>query len=70
MAKPLASLPTARKIESMSDPQLVTTILRLTREFVRIKLLNNGSAPALNTNLLELARREATKRHLTINYPE
>lgn len=70
MSKPLASLPTTRKIQHMSDPQLVATILRLTRERVKTMLLNNGVAPQLHTNLLELAKREAQKRHLTINYPE
>lgn len=67
--KTMASLPGSRKIQNMSNPQLVASIRRLSREQVIYKLKNNGRDPP-TTYLLHSALAEAKRRHLIINHPE
>lgn len=65
----MASLPGTRKIQSMSNPMLVATIRRLTREHTIFKLKHDGRDPP-TAHLLRAAIAEAERRHLTINHPE
>lgn len=65
----LASLPTSRKIQTMSNPQLVVVIRRLTREHIVYKLKNEGKDPPTGP-LLRAAMDEANKRNITIEHPE
>lgn len=65
----MASLPGTRKIQNMSNPQLVASIRRLSREHVVYKLKNDGRDPP-TAHLLRAALAEAKRRHLTINHPE
>lgn len=59
----------SRKIQNMSNPQLVASIRRLSREQVIYKLKNNGCDPP-TAYLLHSALAEAKRRHLIINHPE
>ncbi len=67
--KTMASLLGTRKIQSMSNPMLVATIRRLTREHTIFKLKYDGRDPP-TAHLLRAAIAEAERRHLTINHPE
>ncbi len=64
-----ASVPGPRKIQYMSNPQLIASIRRLSREHVIYKLKNDGRDPP-TAHLLRAALAEAERRHLTINHPE
>jgi len=65
----MASLPGMRKVQSMSNPMLVATIRRLTREHTIFRLKNDGQEPP-TAHLLRAAIAEAERRRLTINHPE
>lgn len=59
----------SRNIRNMSNPQLIASIRRLSREHVIYKLKNDGRDPP-TAHLLRAALAEAERRHLTINHPE
>lgn len=64
-----ASVPGPRKIQYMSNPQLVASIRRLSHRHVVYKLQNDERA-RLTAYMLHAALAEAERRHLTINHPE
>jgi len=68
MTQSLASIPKWRKIYHMSNPELVRTIRKLSKEQT-IHKLKHGTAPA-SEPLLLAAIQEAKRRHITINHPE
>lgn len=65
----LASIPGGRKLRSMSTPQLVIVIRRLTREHTIFKLKNEGRDPPTGP-FLRAALDEAKRRNITIDHPE
>lgn len=67
--KNIAAMPRSQKLRHMSNPMLVSTIRRLTREYTIYKLKNDGQEPP-TAHLLHAAQYEAELRHLTINHPE
>lgn len=67
--KNMAALPESRKIQAMSNPMLVATIRRMTRDNIVWKLKHDGQ-DAPTAHLLRAALAEAERRHLTINHPE
>ena len=68
--KTLASLPKGRKVGAMSNPELVRTIRKLTKDHAVWKLTHMGEDPPLTGPLLRAAMDEATRRKITIEHPE
>lgn len=58
-----------RKVQSMSSPELVRVIRRLTKEHAIWRLTHNGEEP-LTGPLLRTALDEAERRKITIQHPE
>ena len=67
--KTLASLPKGRKVGAMSNPELVRTIRKLTKDHAVWKLTHMGRDPPTGP-LLRAAMDEATRRKITIEHPE
>lgn len=67
--KTLASLPKARKVSALSNPELVRTIRKLTKDHAVWKLAHMGQDPPTGP-LLRAAMDEATRRKITIEHPE
>jgi hypothetical protein len=66
----LAALPGIRKIQTMSDPELVRTVRRLTKDLAVTKLANQGVPDPKLVRLMYEARSQVQKRKLTIHHPE
>lgn len=69
MSRNLGAVPTPRRIRTMSNPQLVASIRRLSKDQVIWKLKNNGN-DSPTAYLYREALAEAARRNLTINPPE
>ena len=67
--KPLASVRKGRKIGAMSNPELVLTIRKLTKDHAVWRLTHMGQDPPTGP-LLRAAMDEATRRKITIEHPE
>lgn len=67
--KTLASLPKGRKVEAMSNPELVRTIRKLTKDHAVWRLTHMGQDPPTGP-LLRAAMKEASRRKITIKHPE
>lgn len=67
--KTLASLPKGRKVGAMSNPELVRTIRKLTKDHAVWKLTHLGQDPPTGL-LLRAAMDEAARRKITIEHPE
>lgn len=69
MSKNLGAIPSGRRISSLSSPQLVQVIRRLTADAVVYKLKNDGRESPRGP-LLRAAMDEADRRNITIQHPE
>lgn len=58
-----------RKVGAMSNPELVRTIRKLTKDHAIWKLTHMGEDPPTGP-LLRAAMDEATRRRIDINHPE
>lgn len=67
--KTLANRPRGRKVETMSNPELVRIIRKLTKDHVVWRLTHMGQEPPTGP-LLRAAMDEATRRKITIKHPE
>lgn len=64
-----ATVPRARKLSTLSNPQLVLVIRRLVNENVAWRLKHNGEDPPSGP-LFRAAMDEAKRRNLQIDHPE
>lgn len=67
--KTSASLPKARKVSALSNPELVRIIRKLTKDHAVWKLTHMGQEPPTGP-LLRAAIDEAARRKITIQHPE
>ena len=67
--KTLASPPKVRKVKTMSNPELVRTVRKLTKDHAVWKLTHMGQEPPTGP-LLRAAMDEALRRKITIEHPE
>lgn len=63
------SKPKGRNVAAMSNPELVRTIRKLTKDHIVWKLTHMGQDPPTGP-LLRAAMDEAARRKITINHPE
>lgn len=64
-----ATVPRARKLSTLPNPQLVLVIRRLVNENVAWRLKHNGEDPPSGP-LFRAAMDEAKRRNLQIDHPE
>lgn len=67
--KTLASPPRGRTVGAMSNPELVRTIRRLTKDHAVWKLTHMGEDPPIGP-LLRAAMDEVARRKITIQHTE
>lgn len=67
--KTLASVLKGRKVGAMSNPELVRTIRKLTKDRAVWRLTHMGQDPPTGP-LLRAAMDEAARRKITIEHPE
>lgn len=67
--KTLTSVLKGRKVGAMSNPELVRTIRKLTKDHAVWRLTHMGQAPPTGP-LLRAAMDEAARRKITIEHPE
>ena len=67
--KTSANRPRGRKVGTMSNPELVRIIRKLTKDHVMWKLTHMGQEPPTGP-LLRAAMDEAARRKITIEHPE